>query len=145
MSGFIDAEEANILNHFFGGTALASPDATHYIGLFTTLPVDAGTGGVEPTGGAYARQSYTNNATNWPAASGTAPTLKQNGVAITFPTATANWGTIVGWAVFDAITAGNIVQFGPLDANVTISINDIFNLAVNSIKIRLGDPSDSYV
>jgi len=144
MAGFIDAEEQNILDHFFGGTALASPDATHWIALFTTNPTDAGTGGTEVTGGAYVRDSYTNNVTNWPAASGTAPALKSNGIAITFIQATANWGTIVGFGIYDASTAGNLIAWGPLDSSVTINTNDTFNIAVGALKHRLGDPGDSF-
>ncbi|MDP9488130.1 MAG: hypothetical protein M3Q49_20465, partial [Actinomycetota bacterium] len=82
---FSDFMENTILNEVFGGVNYV-PVGTVYVALYTTAPDDAGAGGTEVSGGAYARVAVTNNATNWPAAVGGA---KSNGVAITFPQATA--------------------------------------------------------
>lgn len=119
MPGKSDYLENRILDHILGGVA-STPPATVYVALFTVTPTDAG-GGTEVAGGAYARAAVTNNATNWPAASGGA---KANGTAITFPAPTANWGVIVAFAIFDAATAGNMLYFGPITPNKTVNNGD---------------------
>ncbi|MCX7016453.1 MAG: hypothetical protein NTW86_28500 [Candidatus Sumerlaeota bacterium] len=116
-----DYLEAKVLDHILGGGDFARP-ATVYGALFTTAPTDAG-GGVEVSGGSYARVGMTNNATNFPAASGTT-TIKQNGTAITFPRATASWGTVAAWALFDAATAGNLLFWGTLTTPKAVAIDD---------------------
>jgi hypothetical protein len=78
-----------LLDEVLGGVNY-SPATNVSIALYTVSPGDPG-GGTEVTGGAYARVTQANNLTNWPAA---AAGSKSNGVAITFPTATASWGTV---------------------------------------------------
>jgi hypothetical protein len=102
-----DFLELELLDHVLGNAAYTAPGTIH-VALFTAAPTDAG-GGTEVTGGSYARVAVTNNATNFPAASGG---LKQNGTAITFPQATADWGTIVAFGLFDASTSGNLLYWG---------------------------------
>lgn len=106
MSSFSDYLENKVLDHVFGATAYSAP-GTLYVGLFTAAPTDAG-GGTEVTGGSYARASVTNNTSNFPNASGGA---KSNGNAITFATATADWGTVVAAGIFDAGTSGNLIAW----------------------------------
>lgn len=107
MSSFSDYLENKLLDHVFGATAYTAP-GTLYLALFTSAPSDAG-GGTEVTGGSYARASVTNNTTNFPnAASG----AKTNANAITFATATADWGTVVAVGIFDAASAGNLIAWG---------------------------------
>lgn len=90
-----------------------TPPTTTYIGLFAAAPSDAG-GGTEVSGGSYARVAVTNNSTNWPAATGGSPSSKANGAAITFPTPSADWGTVICWGEFDASTSGNLLRWGYL-------------------------------
>lgn len=104
-----------------GATATVTVPATLYIALFTTLPADDGTGGVEVSTGSYARPAVTNNATNWPAAtivSGVG--TKQNGTTITFPTASGSWGTPPGFGIFDALTVGTLIAYGAIASPVPI-------------------------
>lgn len=119
MAGKSDFLENEILDHVIGNAAYTAPATTH-IGLYTVVPTDAG-GGTEVSGGAYARVAFTNNATNWPAASGGA---KSNGVAITFPAPTANWGVVVAFGIFDAATAGNLLYWGLVTPNKTVNNGD---------------------
>ena len=117
----------NAVLDVLGGTSVTAP-ATVYVALYTTaVPSDASTGttpaggAVEVSGGNYSRATVTNNATNWPAASGGA---KANGTAITFPTPSANWGTVVAFAIVDAATNGNILYIGAITPNKTINNGD---------------------
>jgi hypothetical protein len=41
--------------------------------------------------------------------SGTAPSSTSNGSVISFPQATANWGTVVAFGLYDAVTGGNLL------------------------------------
>lgn len=122
--------ENALLDHVLGGGDYTRP-ATVYIALYTAAPTDAG-GGTEVTGGSYARASVTNNATNWPAASGGA---KSNGTEITFPTASANWGTVVAFGIFDALTVGNLLFWADLATSKAINTGDTAKFAVGDIDI----------
>jgi hypothetical protein len=125
-----DYLENEILDHVLGGSDYTRP-ATVYVAIYTATPNDAG-GGTEASGGSYARAAVTNNATNWPAASGGA---KSNGTAITFPTPTAGWGTVTSFGIFDASTGGNLLYYGNLSANKTIDISDTVSFAIGALDI----------
>ena len=140
--GWIDAEEQDVLENWFAGTAL--PRTPSHIGLFTTTPIDAGTGGVEVTGGSYARDALAKNGTNWGSSVAGAPSTIQNLIVVTFVTATANWGTVVSWAYFDAATAGNLLFFALLDTAKAVNNGDTAEFAAGNLVAQLGDPGDSY-
>jgi len=125
-----DFLELELLDHVLGNAAYSAP-ATVYIALYTVAPTDAG-GGTEVTGGSYVRKSVTNNDTNWPAASGGA---KSNGTEITFVEATASWGEVVAFGIFDAESAGNLLYWADLTANKTIDSGDTAKFAVGDLEI----------
>lgn len=125
--------ENKLLDHWLGGGDFARP-ATLYFALFTSAPTDAG-GGTEVSGGSYARAAVTNNATNFPAASGGS---KQNASAISYAQATASWGTIVAVAIFDALSGGNMLEWallGPPETPTpkTIANGDQFSFAIGDL------------
>jgi hypothetical protein len=123
MPAMTDILEDRVINHFFRGTSQTSP-ATVYLGLFTAAPAEAGTGGTEVSGGAYARQAITFGA---PSAGAT-----DNTGTITFPTATANWGTVIGVGIFDASTAGNLFIYQALSQSQTINTGGTFSIATGN-------------
>jgi hypothetical protein len=108
-----------------------SPPANLYIALYTTAPTAAG-GGVEVSGGSYARVAVASNLANWAGTQGTATTtastgtsgLTSNNSALTYPTPTAAWGTLVAFGVFDASTGGNMLFFAGLTTAKTINNGD---------------------
>lgn len=144
MSAMTDTLENKLVDWFFraqaigitGATAAAGTGpATLYIGLFTANPTDTG-GGTEVTTTStnYARASVTSSLANWAgtqsagsttASSGTSGTTSNNN-AITFnsPNSSANWGTITGFGIFDATSAGNLLIYGALSANKTVNVGD---------------------
>lgn len=111
-----------VLDHLWGKTTFTAP-ATTYFALFTVMPTPTG-GGTEVSGGSYARVAVTNNTTNWPNATGSGPASKSNGTAITFPTPSADWGTVVGVGELDASTAGNLLRAGQLTTQQVIHNGD---------------------
>jgi hypothetical protein len=108
MTGFTDRVAQGILAHITGkATIFTMPTA--YVGLFTAVGTDAGTGFTEPATGGYARVATA--AGDWNSASGSAPSLITNANPINFPTATSNWGNIIAFGLYDASTAGNLLAW----------------------------------
>lgn len=118
--------ENKVLDHVFGGSAYTAP-STLYVGLFTSDPGEAG-GGTEVSGGSYARQTITFTVTGSQASSS---------AAVEFPTATASWGTITYAAVYDAVSAGNLLAYGALTASKTIDSGDVFRIPSGDFDIDL--------
>lgn len=101
-----------LLNYILGDTVYTVP-GTFYVALSTAAwsAATTGTSIVEPSGGGYTRVATTNDTTMWPA---TTIGSKSNGAAITFPLATANWGTIQSFYLIDAASGGNVIYGGDL-------------------------------
>lgn len=125
-----DFLENKILEHTLGKTSYTMP-AGCYVALFTANPSDTG-GGTEVSGGAYARQQVL--AAGWAAASGGSIS---NSADITFPVASASWGTITAIAIFDALTVGNMLWWGTLSTSKAIATNDQFKIAASNLTITL--------
>lgn len=111
-----------LLDHQLGGPDYVRP-ATVYIALYTVAPTDAG-GGTEVSGGNYSRVALTNDATNFPAASGG---NKSNGTTIAFPVPSAGWGVVTHFGIFDASSGGNLLRWGPLSISKTVDPGDLIN------------------
>ncbi|MBN1807178.1 MAG: hypothetical protein JW837_18170 [Sedimentisphaerales bacterium] len=122
--------ENKSLEHMVGKAAWTMPTA--YIGLFTVLPThEDGTGGTEASAGNYARKSTAG--ADWASAAAGAIT---NANDITFiECATANWGTIVGFGIWDAASGGNMIAWADLDVPKNVTIGDTFKLAAGDIDI----------
>ena len=119
--------ENALINATLRNTSYTSPAAV-YISLHTADPTDAGTG-TEVAGGSYIRQSATFGAPS----NGVSTTTAD----ITFPQATANWGTI-GWiGIWDAQTTGNLLYHTALDTSKAIDNGDIFKIASGSLTVTL--------
>lgn len=133
MSAFSSDLEDKVMNHILGGgdyTRLA----TVYLALFTAAPNETG-GGTEVSGSGYARLAITNNATNFPAASGG---QKTNGTALTFPAASGgSWGAVSHWAIMSASSGGLILFFGAFNAAKTIGDTDQLTIPVSQLAITL--------
>lgn len=130
MSQASDYLENKILDHVFRNTSY-TPAATLYLALFTSSAsgagLEAGTLTGEVSGGSYARQTVT-----FSAASGGSTS---NSGTITFPAASANWGTIRYVAVMDASSAGNVLWWQQLTSDVTINSGNTFQFNTSSVTI----------
>lgn len=136
MTGILsDTDAKNSLDVRFGGATPNAP-ATYYAALVTTAPTDSvGTGLVEVSAGGYARVAITNNAANFPVATGSGTRTKTNGTAIQFPTATAGWGTTKGIVFFDASTGGAFRAYAPFTADKPVVSGDVPTVAIGSLVI----------
>jgi len=105
-----------------------------YVALFTATPSASG-GGTECAGTGYARAPVSQNTTNWPAASSAS---KTNGAAISFGQAGAgDWGTLTAWGIYDALTGGNLLFFGPLTQPSAVASGDAVTLPAGAVAIAL--------
>lgn len=126
---FTNFTENAVMDHIFGSGTFTKP-AGLYLGLFTAAPGEAG-GGTEVSGGSYARQAATFTI------SGDSPTQATNDVALEFPTATANWGTITHVAIFDASTGGDMLAYASLSVSKAIDTGDIFRVPASNLTFTL--------
>lgn len=124
MSNFL---ENALINATLRNTTYTSV-ATVYVSLWTSDPTDAGSG-TEVSGGSYARTSVTFAAPS--------NGVTTNNADVTFPTATASWGT-VGWiGINDAATSGNLLYHTALDTAKAIDSGDIFKIASGNLSVTL--------
>jgi hypothetical protein len=95
---------------------LAAICGTCYVSLHSADPGD--TGAAEVAGGAYARQlaPFTNSGAN--------PTTAANSAIVTYPAATAVWGSLPFFGVWDALSGGNFRGSGALSPPATVNIGD---------------------
>lgn len=114
-----NAMKAAVLDALYGKQTLAMPD-TLYIGLSTTAPNPDGTGFTEPSGGGYARVAFPNDLTRWYPATQDNPSIKANALPILFPEATAGWGTVTHWGIFDAETGGALLDWAQLTTSFDV-------------------------
>jgi hypothetical protein len=131
MGSFGNFWENEILDHIFGKGAY-TPPSNIFVALSTTDPTDTGSGISEPSGGSYARKSTA--PADWDAAvSG----LIDNANAITFVEATGSWGTISHFALFDALTSGNMLAHGSLTTSKIIDNGDVASFAAGDLDVSL--------
>ena len=129
MAGFSDYLEDKVLDHVFGGNAYTAP-TTLYVALYTVAPTDTG-GGTEVSGGGYVRKTAAFTV------SGTNPTTASNSAAVEYPTATANYGTVVAVGIFDALSGGNLLAYANLDTSKVVSTGDVFRFNTGDLDITL--------
>lgn len=130
--------ENKVLNLLLGGTAYSIP-STLYVGLWCSADGtldDASDGSsageIDTSGTAYERVAIANDNTTWGAVTTTGS--RSNAIAITFPTATATWGSanVDQFAILDATTGGNILFWSDLAVPKTVTSGD-------SIQFNIGD------
>lgn len=108
MTGLTQYTAKNALAWATGKTSMPALP-TVYAALFTAVGTDSGAGFTEVTGGSYARVATA--AADWNAPTGANPSYTTNANAITFPTSTASWGTVLAIGLYDAATGGNLLAW----------------------------------
>jgi len=127
MSEMSNYLENALINVTLRATSYTAP-TTVYVALYTTDPTDADTG-TEVTGGSYARTAVTFAAPS--------NGVTTNSATVTFPTATAGFGTVTHIGLRDASTAGNLLYHTPLDTSKTIDTGDIFSITTGNLSVTL--------
>lgn len=144
MSAASSYLEVKVLNHVLTGTAYTQP-TTRYVALFNStsgntlanLQNGTLTDEISTSGTAYSRQTVTFAAAATVGTGGSAITTSATNATVTFPTATADWGTVTHVAVMDASTAGNVLFFGAVTVSKTISNGDTFQITSGNLTVAL--------
>ena len=112
---YSDYTEDKIQDHLHGVAAFTQP-AGQYLALFSVAPTDAG-GGTELSGSGYARQSITFGASSGGVASNTN--------TVTFTASGGDWSAAVAAAIFDASTAGNMLEWNAITSVTVLDGSDL--------------------
>ena len=137
MSASSDYLELKLLDHVLGNTTFTQP-ANIYVALFTAstnLESNNPSAEVSTSGTAYARQAVSFGA----AASGSCAT----DATVTFPVATATYGTVTHIAIVDHVsntnwgTGVNVLFYGSLTASKQIDTNDQFIISSGNLTVTL--------
>jgi hypothetical protein len=132
-----------ILDLVFGGTAYSARPTTLYFALFTVAPTIAGTA-TEVTGGSYARKGVAATTTNFPKITTIGTDTMKNAAAIQWASASADWGTVVAWGIYDAATGGNLLFYETLSSSITITNGQRPSIAANAAVISLANSNFGY-
>ena len=127
MGSFSDYMENKVIDHMLRNQSF-TPPSTLYVALYTVSPSDSG-GGTEVSGGSYARQTVTLSAASGGSTS--------NSADVTFPTATADWGTIVAVGILDNSSGGNLLAWGGLSTSKTVNNGDQFKIPAGNLTISV--------
>jgi hypothetical protein len=127
MSELSNYLENKILDHVLRNVSYTSP-TTVYVGLYTTDPADDNSG-TEVTGGSYARQILS-------VTTATAGIVTSS-ADVTFPQATAQWGTISHIGLLDAVSSGNLLMHTPLTTSRTVEVGDVLKISTGSLTASL--------
>lgn len=138
MSQMSDYLEGQIRAHVFRTATFTKPTVLA-IALCTAAPTDASTGATiteVANAGAYARQTLNPLDANWTAPDTTGG-LTDNASAITFPAATANWGTVTHVAICSSATwgAGDVYLYGTLTVSKVVNSGDTFKFNIGDLDI----------
>lgn len=128
FSNYLEAAICNVLR----GTALAG--VTPHVALFSTMPDEAGAGGAEVTTTirTAGRVPVTFGA---PSPSGAAMQIS-NSAEVDFGAA-AGSATIVGWALYDAASGGNMLALKALPAAQTVTTGNPVSFAVGALTVAV--------
>jgi len=126
MSALSDYSENLLHDWLLTGDAATRPTAW-YVALYTAAPNDAG-GGTEVSAGGYAHQSVTFSVASDVASNSNAPQWTASG---------AGYGTVTHMGIFDAVTSGNLLWHGALDASRVIADGDTFLFSIGNIALTL--------
>lgn len=124
MSEFSDYTENALLDHLLGkGTRNFTSPAALFVALITVAGADNQTGSTitEPSTGGYARNAVSFAAAATGSAAMSDATLTWTNTAVTA------WA-VVGIALCDASTAGNMLCYDNDMADATLNQNDVFKL-----------------
>ena len=134
QSNYLEAAVADAI--LSRSAAIPSP-ATLYFALFTAMPDENGLNGQEVVAGSstgYQRKPVANTNDEFPPVAtwarsnvvdkGVKYNVSRQNNSIAFPPALSDWGDVVGFGIYDALTGGNLLISSTLDTTRTVARND---------------------
>jgi hypothetical protein len=135
MAGLTNAYASKAGNHFLRNSAQV-PDVNLYVCLFTTLPADDATGGVEVVAGDYGRLGGAAGSQFGAASAGV---ISNSGTLAFIASAASSWGTIVGIGitnhVSNAVSSTTLLAFGSLVTSLSVPTGGSCSFAAGSITV----------
>lgn len=119
MGAATDYLEQKIGDHIFRSATFAKPTQLS-IALFTTMPDDSGANGVEVAGNNYSRVRLDPGDSNW-SRSTDGTNRYWNSLPVEFPLQSGEWGTVVGYGIFDQ--SGNLLIYAALDTSRLVNMS----------------------
>ena len=136
MASFSNYTEDKVLNNIFRGEAFSAPNL--HIALFTSsagLETNNPSAQVEiPTADTGYARVVVPQYTGFTAATNGQST---NAVALEFPVATLDWGTVTHIGIMDAETAGNVILWGSIRNARPVYSGDIIRFVPGAITVTL--------
>ncbi len=130
----------NLLADFLTGRDTLTAPANFHLALLTSAPGDGGSGGTEAAGGDYGRLTLANDDSSWDRDG----LIVSNLGLLLFPEATAGWGTITHWKLFDDATAGNAWFYGAFTPSATVGTGARFRLGIGKLAFTF-DAKSNYL
>ena len=136
MAAMSDTLEISFLDHVTGNAAY-SPASAVYLGLTTSSGGFAdGNTGTEVVGNGYQRQAITFGAASTSSVA--------NNAAVTFPRSTAQQGTVYGWGLFSAQSAGDLLYHGMFSSIRAVLVDESFYVASGAISLTPSGAMQGY-
>lgn len=138
MANAMAKVEADRILNWYKGTAFPAVPTNFYVALLTTNPTkNDGTGLVECSDTGYARLPIA-PASGWSAISLNGDNIHDqisNAAALLFGAAVAAY-TVVGLAIYDALTLGNLLAYGAV-ASQTVSPPNQYQIAIGGLVLEI--------
>jgi hypothetical protein len=129
MSKATNYLEDKVLDHVFGkGVRNLTSPANLYLALHSADPTETGAV-AELSGNGYARQSMTFGASS----GGTTSSSDSQ----TFTASGGGWSAATHMSIWDAVTAGNCLVYGPLTTSKTLADGDSLVFAIGAVDVSL--------
>ena len=132
--GFLSQYVGEAVLNWLAGAAMPAPPANLYCALSTTAPKrDASTITEPQATDNYARKLFSFNA---PAPTPGVGTVLKSAADVVFNVCNTNaWGVISHIAVFDAVSAGNMLFSGPVAVPSQVAISESFGIAADGLTL----------
>lgn len=127
-----DFLENKFLDVLFSRASWSGKPTSLYFAIFTTSPVDAGTGGVEVSGNGYARKAVAADGTQWTVDDGQATNVN----VISWSPATAAWGEAKSLGIYTAATGGTLLAILELPAPIQIDQYNQFQVTAGGLVLQ---------
>jgi hypothetical protein len=131
MSGFSTYLAQNIINSTLRGQAFTVP-STLYLALFTSDPTDNNVTTNEVAGAWYARKATG----AWSAPVGTGNS-SSNSNQVLWDAVTGSAVTVSYWAIYDALTGGNMLYSDTIGTAKTFNVSDVPFIAAGTLVIQM--------
>jgi hypothetical protein len=139
LSTYLQAARAN----WYKGTTYPAAPANTYVALFTTVPNQANSGGVEVSGTGYVRVAIPSS--GWGSITGSGPWQIATNAQTSFGNAGSSWGTVLGLGLYDASSSGNLLEVFTLAQSITVNSGQLVSFASGIITVTESGACSQYL